>query len=193
MSKTHFDIPVIKNKKLFEKQLQKVKGFTELKHSNGVDSRSILYIPETQTIAVAGLHEDEGKPQFLSLYNLDIQITNFLKNDRIHKRRSTMVDSNREVRKRNSEQIPFSRTSLLESLIKTRGDKIGENVKKEALRTGSGQSVNVGKKETSVEVIIQQSEEESPEPKGSKTVLFRYDTVTNHQKQNRTFRAKTVI
>lgn len=169
---------VIKNKKLFEKQLEKVNGFKNLNKANGVDNRSIIYIPELQTIAVAGIHEDGNRPQFLNLYKLDIQMTSFSNPASDTKRRSTLIGSKRNERKRISALVNFSRTSLLENLIKSKNEneqdiedeKNNSKEKKDVIETQniqkknnkkseSGQSMNVGKEEN-MKLIIQEREDE---------------------------------
>ena len=167
MNKNEFNIPVIKYKKLFEKQLQKITGFSEANKSMGIDSKAIVYIPEHQILAVAAIHEEDEKEQGLTLYKIEATIDKNCNNRFTNKRGSSFMGVQQINKKRNSSIYPFSGTSLLEKMVvdkskeKEKCDK-KNNKKKEKLKTSSGQSLNVGKnKKFDINDIILEADEHS--------------------------------
>ena len=155
-------IPIITNKKLFEKNLQKISGFEKATKSQGIDGRSMLFIPDHQILAVAGLHEQGERTQYLSLYKIDASVDQssslpkkFGQYESGKKRKK-----NNAMQKRNSALCTLSKTSLLENMISAKLNKSKTNVYK----SNSGQSMNVGK-EKHTEFIIQEQQEEEPPSK----------------------------
>jgi hypothetical protein len=135
-------LPIIKNKKLFEKPLTKLKGFEEANKSAGINSHAILFLPEKQILAVAGIHELNDNSQKLTLYKIDATIdesASYLK--KLHTAKYTK--KRRDIyqhRKRNSELTPISQRTILENV-----DLEGKE-KRKTNKTNSGQSMKVGEK-----------------------------------------------
>jgi hypothetical protein len=152
-------IPIIKNKKLFGKQLQKSGGFDEAKRSMGIDSRAMIYIPEHQILVVAGIHETDEKPQQLTLYKIEATVNEDTIKPRFrHRRRNSQIGGQRSNKKRNSAIYSYSKTSLLENMVKAKLEKNKESDKK-GIKTGSGQSQNVGESnEMELTAIMQEAE-----------------------------------
>jgi len=150
MIKNPNQIPIIKNKKLFGKQLHKSKGFDEAKYSMGIDSRAIIFIPEHQILAVAGIHEDQKKPQQLTLYKIEATVE---ENTQMHhflqKKRNSQMGGNSSNKKRNSAIYTYSKTSLLENMVKSKLERSNDNGKK-GKKSNSGQSKNVGNKTSEI-------------------------------------------
>jgi hypothetical protein len=160
MIKNPRHIPIIKNKKLFGKQLQKTNGFDEAKRSMGIDSRAMVFIPEHQILAVAGIHEVNDKPQQLTLYKIEATVDEDSQRPRfLHKRRSSQIGVGSSNKKRNSAIYSYSKTSLLENMVKAKLERSKESQKK-GVKTNSGQSKNVGTNNSGdISSVIQEAEE----------------------------------
>jgi hypothetical protein len=149
-------LPIIKNKKLFEKPLIKLKGFEEVNKSAGINSNAILFLPELQILAVAGIHELNDNSQKLTLYKIDATIdesNNFFK--KLHTTKYNTKRKNLHFpRKRNSEFVPISQRIITENSL--------TNIK--VNKTNSGQSMKVGEK--TLEHIESEVDEKKKSVKG---------------------------
>lgn len=156
MNKSQRELPVIMNKKLFEKQLQKTQGFAETNRSFGIDSRAMIFIPNQQILVVAGLHEQNEKPQQLTLYKIDATVDKSNKSGRfLDQKRGSQSKSKGLAKKRNSAIYSYSKTSLVDNIISKK------EIVSDKSKNKSGQSSNVGKKtkENISNVILETDED----------------------------------
>lgn len=111
-------LPVIVNKKLFEKQLLKTQGFADTNRSFGIDSRAMIFIPNQQILVMAGLHEQNEKPQQLTLYKIEATVDKSSKSGRfLEHRRESQGGTPIPAKKRNSAIYSYSKTSLVDHII----------------------------------------------------------------------------
>ena len=68
------DSSVIRNKKLFEKHKRNLSGFEELNRESGIDPKGILLIPDHNVLAIAGLHDEPGRRQHLTFFQIERQL-----------------------------------------------------------------------------------------------------------------------
>ena len=159
MSKVLIDLSVIKNRKLFEKQLYKTTGFSETNRSLGIDSRAMIFIPDQQILAVAGLQEQNDKPQQLTLYKIEATVDKTTKSGRfLEQIKESKIGGQLGGKKRNSAIYTYSKTSLMDNMLKKKEVEAELNKK----QNKSNQSSNVVKNSsTQMSGIILETDEDS--------------------------------
>ena len=65
---------VIRNKKLFEKQLTKLEDFSKINTNTGSDSQAVLFLPEHQLLITGGLKSSKDTSQKLTLFQMNAKI-----------------------------------------------------------------------------------------------------------------------
>lgn len=163
MKKGRKSVEIIKFKKVFEKQLKKLNGFSEISKCHGIDSHSILFLPELDVLVAAGIHELNESPQFLCIYKIDAEIekSSKISNYPIQRRASEICPS-LSHKKRSSAIYDNGRGNKLETEF-WKQFKNGENKKKLKLKSNSGQLKDDESKETQkIEEIISQNQKDVP-------------------------------
>lgn len=140
-------IDIIINKKLFEKQLQKIPGFSHFADCQGIDSHSMIFIPEHDVVVTAGIHALGETLQHLYLYKIDAKIDKSSQkiNFPIH-RRASEICKNLSNKKRSSAVYDFGQSRHLQSQLLT---ELAASTKHRRMKSTSGQSLDVGSKEIS--------------------------------------------
>lgn len=136
---------IIKHKKLFEKQLIKIKGFESLNECQGINSHSILYLPEHQILVTAGIHERNEAEQELILFTMKatIDMSRNILNKLGNKKTNEYLSKIEKYKKRNSALFTQTKTNLIKE-TEIYQESFGKS-KKTIKKTNSGQSKNVQK------------------------------------------------
>lgn len=137
------DEPIVKNKRIFEKQLIKSRGFEAVARSRGMNPHAMLYLPEFQLLVAAGIHEADGQSQKLTLYKVKATVDLSRKVYKKFKESNT-EDILRQIsryKRRSSALNAQTPNNFVENPNSTQPTKGKAPVKK----TNSGQSKNVQK------------------------------------------------
>lgn len=142
------DSSVICNKKLFEKHKRNLTGFDSLQRANGIDPGGILFIPDHNVLAMAGLHDEQDRRQHLSFFQIERRFNPKSKSHLSRKSGSVLVSKRNKSEARLSLKISEvgEREELMqiEEVDSVRMIKKISKPHKADIKEGSKKSVSVG-------------------------------------------------